>query len=242
MAETLEPKFPLAWYGNDGRPLGEAAPEGPYNAIAISRDQQHVALTRQGIPRTAEPNGDIWLWDFTRQTNARITFGPTADENPVWSPDGKQLAFSSDRDGFLQLYRKDASGAGEEERLTNEPKRHMDPLDWSPDGRYLVYRQLNPGTGWDLMLLPLQGDRKPIVLLQTPESDSDARFSPDGRWIAYHSRLNGRSVEVYVQGFSGDGKIGLTGTRLQISNGAQALLCGAATEKRFTTRLCRVER
>jgi eukaryotic-like serine/threonine-protein kinase len=70
-----------------------------------------------------------------------------------------------------------------------------------------------------LMLLPLQGDRKPIVLLQTPESDSDARFSPDGRWIAYHSRLNGRSVEVYVQGFSGDGKIGLTGTRLQISNG-----------------------
>ena len=216
---NAEPKFPLVWYGSDGRPLGEAAPEGPYNAIAISRDQQHVALTRQGIPRTAEPNGDIWLWDFTRQTNARITFGPTADENPAWSPDGKQLAFSSDRDGFFQLYRKDASGAGEEERLTNEPKRHQDPLHWSPDGRYLVYRQLNPGTGWDLMLLPLQGDRKPIVLLQTPESDSDARFSPDGRWIAYHSRLNGRSLEVYIQGFSGDGKVGLIGTRLQISNG-----------------------
>ena len=161
------------------------------------------------------------------QTNARITFGPTADENPAWSPDGKQLAFSSDRDGFFQLYRKDASGAGEEERLTNEPKRHQDPLHWSPDGRYLVYRQLNPGTGWDLMLLPLQGDRKPIVLLQTPESDSDARFSPDGRWIAYHSRLNGRSVEVYVQGFSGDGKVGLTGTRLQISDGGAGPLWGS---------------
>ena len=94
----------------------------------------------------------------------------------------------------------------------------MDPLDWSPDGRYLVYREMNRGTGWDLMLLPLQGDREPITLLQTPESDSDARFSPDGRWLAYHSRLNGSTIEVYVQAFSGDGTIGLTGSRIQISN------------------------
>jgi Tol biopolymer transport system component len=68
------------------------------------------------------------------------------------------------------------------------------------------------------MLLPLQGDRKPIVLLQTPESDSDARFSPDGRWLAYHSRLNGSTVEVFVQAFSGDGPVGLTGSRVQVSN------------------------
>ena len=214
----LDPKLPLVWFGIDGKPLGDAAPEGPYNAISIAPDQQRVALTRYGIPRTDDPHSDIWVWDFARHTNTRITFGPTTDENPVWSPDGKQIAFSSDRDGgFFNLYRKDSSGAGEEERLTTA-KLHMDPLDWSPDGRYLVYREMHAGTGWDLMLLPLQGDRKPIVLLQTPESDSDARFSPDGRWLAYHSRLNGSTVEVFVQAFSGDGPVGLTGSRVQVSN------------------------
>lgn len=75
---------------------------------------------------------------------------------------------------------------------------------------------MNPGTGRDLMLLPLAGERKPITLLQTREADSDARFSPDGRWLAYHSRMSG-ALEVYVQAFSGDGTIGLTGPRLQIS-------------------------
>jgi Tol biopolymer transport system component len=68
------------------------------------------------------------------------------------------------------------------------------------------------------MALPLAGSRDPITLLKTPESDSDARFSPDGRFVAYHSRMNGRSLEVYVQGFDSEGRAGLTGNRLQISN------------------------
>jgi Tol biopolymer transport system component len=212
-------KLPLVWFNKDGRQLEDAAPEGAYNAIALSRDGERVALTQMGIPGTAEANGDIWLWDFGRGTNTRLTFGPKTDENPVWSYDGRRIAFSSNRDGkFYQLYWKDSSGTGEEERLTFG-EQHMDPLDWSPDGRYIVYRQMNPKTGWDLMLLPVHGDRKPITLLQTSESDSDARFSPDGKWLAYHSLLNGRSMEVYVQAFSGDGTIGLTGRRLQISDG-----------------------
>src|SRR5262245_42758131 len=82
----------------------------------------------------------------------------------------------------------------------------------------MVYRQLNRGTNWDLMALPLDGNREPVVLLQTPESDSDARFSSDGRFLAYHSRLSGRTIEVYVQAFNSTGKVGLTGERLQISN------------------------
>jgi Tol biopolymer transport system component len=219
-------KMQLAWVDRQGKVLGDAAPEALFNAIAISPDQQRVALTRYENPRDPQNGGDIWALDFTRQTNTRITFGPTTDENPVWSRDGKQIAFSSNRDGqFYQLYRKDASGAGEEERLTTAP-RHMDPLDWSPDGRYIVYREMNRGTNWDLMLLPLYGDRKPLTLLQTPESDSDARFSPDGKWLAYHSRLNGSSIEVFVQAFSGDGTIGLTGSRLQVSTTGEGPLWG----------------
>jgi Tol biopolymer transport system component len=138
----------LAWLARNGDPLGDAAPEGPYNALALSPDRQRVALTRSGIPGTDETNGDIWLWDFARQTNTRITFGAKTDENPVWSPDGRQIAFSSNRDGsYFQIYRKDASGAGVEERLTNTPQ-NMDPLDWSPDGRYIVYRERIVARDW----------------------------------------------------------------------------------------------
>jgi Tol biopolymer transport system component/predicted Ser/Thr protein kinase len=218
-APPVARKLPLAWIGKDGRALGDAAPEGPYNAISISRDGEHAAVTRLAVPGTADVNGDIWLWNFASGTNTRLTFGAKTDENPVWSPNGRRIAFSSNRDGrFYQLYWKDSSGAGEEERLTFGDQ-HMDPLDWSPDGRYILYRQMNPKTGWDLMLLPITGERQPMVLLQTPESDSDARFSPDGKWLAYHSLLNGQSFEVYVQAFSGDGTIGLTGRRLQVSDG-----------------------
>jgi len=210
-------KLPLAWVDRNGKFLSATAPEGPYNAIAISPDQQRVALTRRGIRRSAEPNGDLWFWNFAREMMTRATFSPATDENPVWSPDGQQIAFASNRDGPYQIYRKNASGAGEEERLTNVPNS-TDPLDWSPDGRFIVYRQNNRGTGWDLMALPLQNPQEPIVLVQTPESDSDARFSPDGRFLAFQSRMNGRTGEVYVQAFNRDGKVGLTGERLQISN------------------------
>jgi serine/threonine protein kinase len=209
-------KRPLVWMDREGAHRGEVVPEGPYNAIALSPDGGRVALTRWAIPRSPEANGDIWLWDFARETMTRFTFDPATDENPVWSPDGQQIAYSSQRAGpYYQVYRKNASGTGDDERLTNVAA-HTDPLTWSPDGRFIVYRQMNRGTGWDLMALPLEGDRKPIVLLQSPHSDSDARFSPDGKWLAYHSRLNERSIDVYIQAFNG--AAGLVGDRMQVSN------------------------
>jgi len=136
---------PLVWMDREGAHRGDVTPEGPYNAIALSPDGSRVALTRRGIPRSPESNGDIWLWDFARETMARFTFDPATDENPVWSPDGQQIAYSSRRDGaYYQVYRKDASGTGDDERLTSV-SAHTDPLDWSSDGRFIVYRQMNRG-------------------------------------------------------------------------------------------------
>jgi Tol biopolymer transport system component len=135
----------------------------------------------------------------------RLTSDPARDQNPVWSPDGKWVAFASDREGgVFQIYRKDASGAGQEERLTDGPHRKV-PYDWSRDGRYLLYLEQQGTTiSGNLMALPLQGDRKPILVVEGVSPRSSAAISPDGRWVAYGSEFSGL-MEVYVQAFPSPG-------------------------------------
>jgi Tol biopolymer transport system component len=99
----------------------------------------------------------------------------------------------------------------EPERLLLETQSDKNAYDWSADGRFLLYRNVDPITGSDVWVLPLFGDRKPVPVVQTAASEFGARFSPDGRWIAYHSNESGRN-EIYVQPFPGPGP------RLQISN------------------------
>jgi Tol biopolymer transport system component len=163
-----------------------------------------------------QSNRDVWLRDFERGVMTRLTFDPARDSFPVWSPDGKQVAFSSDREGGVsQIYRKDATGAGQEERLTEGPNQKF-LLDWSKDGKYLLYREVNPGTGRDLMAIPLQGDKKPIAVVNTPFQESTGAISPDGRWVAFASNDSGHN-ELYIQAFPGGGD-GTKG-RWQVSNG-----------------------
>ena len=164
-------KLPLVWVGKDGTPLGDAAPEGPYNAIAIRRDGERVALTHAATPRHRRAERrhlDLGL--RARHQHAASRSAPKTDENPVWSPDGQRIAFSIEpRRQVLPALLEGLVGAGEEERLT-VGEQHMDPLDWSPDGRFIVYRQMNPKTGWDPMLLPLHGDRKPSSCCRRPRA------------------------------------------------------------------------
>ena len=80
---------------------------------------------------------------------------------------------------------------------SDEPKF---PLDWSRDGRYLLYRQIGPQTSHDIFVLPTTGGSKPFPYLQTPAMENGGAFSPDGNWIAYNSDDSGRS-EVYVERF-----------------------------------------
>jgi Tol biopolymer transport system component len=146
---------------------------------------------------------DLWLWTFDRKLMTKLTFDAERDAFPIWSPDGRQVAFVSDREGGVpQVYRKDVSGAGVEERLTDGPNRKL-TLDWSRDGRYILYREVAPGTtGMDLWALPLDrtADRKPFPLLQTRFNEGGGRFSPDGKWLAYDSNETG-TTQIYVQAF-----------------------------------------
>src|SRR5262249_16061530 len=128
-----------------------------------------------------------------------LTFGAKVDAHPSWSPDGRQIAFSSDRSGIFQIYRKDVNGGGQEEQLTSGPNDKR-LSDWSHDGKFLLYREEDPKTQSDLWVLPLDGSRKAIPILQTPFIETKAQFSPDGKWIAYDSNESG-NFEVYVRAF-----------------------------------------
>jgi Tol biopolymer transport system component len=156
---------------------------------------------------------DIWLIELARGISTRFTFDPKNDTAPVWSPDGNSIAFASNREGAFDLYRKRSNGIGQDELLlkTNNPKFSSD---WSPDGRFLLYYEIHPKTKYDLWVLPdpggTPGDKKPIPFLQTEFNESSGAFSPDGKWIAYHSDESGR-FEIYVQTFPA------TGAKRQVS-------------------------
>ena len=194
------PALQLTWFDRAGKILGTVGEPGQYNTLALSPDGARVAFSRNDPQATGRGGGgqgnmDIWLYEFSRGAGTRLTFDPSRDWMAVWSPDGSRIIFSSDRGGASNLYQKVSSGAGNEEALlkSNETK-YAD--DWSPDGRFLLYG-LAHGSLW---VLPLTGDdRKPRPYLET-ESASQARFSPDGRYVAYTSGESGQN-EVYVRPF-----------------------------------------
>jgi Tol biopolymer transport system component len=165
---------------------------------ALSPDGRRLALAR-----TINGNKDIWLLELERGVLSRFTFDPGINGRPVWSPDGSHVAFYSNRKGVFDLYEKSASGTGDEKALLESPTTKV-PLDWSPDGRFLLYRNDDPQTGADLWALPLNGEGAPFPIVQTPFQERDAQFSSDAKWIAYQSNESGH-FEIYVQPFPGPG-------------------------------------
>jgi Tol biopolymer transport system component len=153
-------------------------------------------------------NLDVWQIDLARGTTTRFTFDPATDNSPVWSPDGKQIAFGSSRDGQTRIYVKPANGSAGEEPVmpASSMTQSQYPSDWSRDGRYLLYTEFGGSTGADLWVLPMTEGapetRKPVPFLRSPFNETVGSFSPDGKWIAYTSDESGRN-EVYVRAFPG---------------------------------------
>ena len=170
----------------------------------LSPDQRRVAVDvfdPRPSPRfgfnVGRETSDIWILDASSGVRSRFTFDPSADFNPVWSPDGDRIVFSSNRRGPLDLYVKRVDGGASEELLFESPlSKHAQT--WSPDGRFLVYATYEPKTRTDLWLLPMTGDRTPVPLARTAANEEQASISPDGRWFAYTADDSGRD-EVYVQ-------------------------------------------
>jgi serine/threonine protein kinase len=164
---------------------------------------------------------DIWTIDLERGLPSRLTARQGSNQRPVWSPDGRRIAFMSNRAGAYDLYVRNANGTGEDELVVRSPHTKL-PVCWSADGKFLVYTETGDGdTRRNTWLLPMDGDRKPIPFLNAGFSVDEANLSPvmDGRgrqWMAYLSNETG-SQEVYIRPFPPGGLGGPPGPALRIS-------------------------
>jgi len=189
----------LTWFDRAGNAIGTLGPRDENELVApsLSPDGRRVAAHR-----TVQGNTDIWIFDAARTT--RFTFDAGRDLFPIWSPDGRSVAFDSNRSGHRYFYQKRSDLAGAEAPLLETPEDKV-LNDWSPDGQSLLYVEPNnPETGANIWHVALSGDRRPISFVKTAFLERAGQFSPDGRWVAYHSNETG-PYEVYVRGFPGSG-------------------------------------
>ena len=186
----------LTWVDRAGIAQGTVGPpdEDGLNSPELAPDGQRVL-----VQRSVQGNPDVWMMETGRNVPSRqFTFDASNEGLPLWSPDGRRVVFAALRHGAFNLFEKAASGAGNEQpRLLTGA--HKTPLGWSPDGRFLLYATQHLKTGADLWALALTGDRKPLLVVQTPFDDTAGQLSPDGRWVAYQS--NDRPVQIYIQPF-----------------------------------------
>ncbi len=191
------PNTKLVWLDRAGHEQGVIPlPPGRWEGMSLSDDGHWLVVQRRSSPNEA----DLWMIEVARGVATRFTFIPSSEtQNPVWSPDGKWVAYNSNRLGPLDIYRKSTAG-GDEEALLQSSTLFKNVYQWTPDGGSIIYNQPDPETGWDIWRLPLDGDRKPVPIVRTRFNEYGGAVSPDGHWIAYFSAESGK-LEVYVQSY-----------------------------------------
>jgi serine/threonine-protein kinase len=196
----------LVWLDRQSREDAIKAPPRAYVAPRIAPDGTRIALDIR------DQESDIWVWDLARETLSRLTFGPTLDRYPVWTPDSRRVIFASDRAGPSNVYWQAADNTRTIERLTESPSVQY-PRGISPDGTRLIFEEHRPSA--DLLALTLDKDRRAEPLVQSQMYDEqNGEISPDGRWLAYQSNESGQN-EIYVRPYpdvnSGRWQVSTTG-------------------------------
>jgi Tol biopolymer transport system component len=196
----------IDWMDHEGKFTPLRQTPGNYYNPAFSPDGKRLALDISDGKRR-----DIWVYEWERDTLTRLTFAGDNNTFPLWTPDGQGIVYSSqEKGGAPNLWWIRADGAGNAQRLA-ESKYQQAEHSFRPDGKVLAFAEFNPGTGWDIMTLSIEGDEKsgwkpgePKPFVNSPFAEQTPAFSPDGRWLAYASTESG-NFEVYVRPFPGPG-------------------------------------
>lgn len=187
----------VVWMDRNGNRELILKSEPVQREIRVSPDGARLAFTREA---------DIWVYDMSLKTQIRITSDAAIDADPIWSPDGRRIAFASNRMGTMDIYERSADGTGAVVRLygSSEPVR---PMSWSPDGKILAFVKESRSTGFDIWLLSFSGEGQTSAseFVSTPFHERQPVFSPDGLWIAYISDESGE-FDVYIQSSNREGQ------------------------------------
>jgi Tol biopolymer transport system component len=196
----------LAFYDRGGERLGSIGEPGLYSQISLAPDEKRLA-----VERFEAGSRNLWILELASGIFSRLTFNPAGDLNPQWSPDSRQLLFSSTHNGHQDLYRKSLGGTEEEPVYQSEEDKG--PFYWSKDGWILFVNAIN-----DFYRVSLVGERKPLLAFKSGFPKDMAAVSQDGRWVAYESPESGR-FEVYIAAYPT-----FTGKRqVSVSGGCQPL-------------------
>ncbi|MDQ3686741.1 MAG: protein kinase [Acidobacteriota bacterium] len=210
-------EYQLVWFDRAGKESGTIGPLRKVrfgHAPRLAPDGKRVVNDGRNLPSN---ENDIWVIDLERNLPVRLTFQEGITQLPIWSPDGRHVLFSAARTSGSGLYQKAANGTGSEELLLEGA---YDPIDWSADGRFILYHPASSTTRRDVWVFPVTGSRQPYALLDTEFDVCHAQLSPDGRWLAYTSDESG-SYEIYVQPFTAEGKLGVDKKRISTNGGSQ---------------------
>jgi len=186
----------VTWLSRDGKVLSAISGLEFHVGVSISPDDSHALLSTGDSTAVRY----FWILDFARGIRTRLTT-PLGNNAGFWSRDGRRVVHYVANGG--SVYASDANGVGAVQTLLTATQAQADDI--SPDGRFLLYDQSEGDASKTLLLLPLSAsgnaDGKPTVYLRTTSRVSPlARFSPDGKWVAYSSDEPGQS-EIYVQSF-----------------------------------------
>jgi len=195
----------LTWFDQEGKDLGALGEAANIVEVALAPDLRRAAATiwtGSGVP-------DLWLYDLARGVGTRFTFSPEGATAPVWSPDGRQVAYT---DTENRIFVKAADGASEPRGIMDIAGNNRQVTQWAPDGAGLLFWSQDPKTGLDINYVPVAAGAVPRALLATAANERDAVISPDGRWLLYNSNESGRQEE-YVVSYPG------IGGKWQISTG-----------------------
>jgi len=194
--QAIKPANRLVWADREGRDLDTIGQPRDYGAVRLAPDGLGLAMA---IRDPVLGTNDVWVHDFRRNIDSRLTSDKGSENSPTWTPDGRTIVYAADRRGAPHLHAREVSGSDERE-VTAPSGAVQVPSAVAPDGRFVVYNDTNPDTGADVMMAPLDGTNARVPLVHTKAREMGGRPSPDGKWLSYTSNESGR-LEIYVRRF-----------------------------------------